>query len=188
MNVPCRIHPAVVDETNYYHSDQLACDFREMLKHLSLIEEKYHIKDKRIMKALEYIRANYQKNILQSEVAIWVRLTPSKFAKKLKEQTFLTFTEILITERIAHGVKLIWETNEPLELIAFDCGFGTGRTFTRDFRQFTGFTPADFRDMCSKQMIHREGGNMQYLYIDEKCGCRQAGNETNHYRSVPIVY
>lgn len=197
MDTSCRLHPAEADEYELKQIEAFSRDFSEMLAHLTHIDAYDYVNDKRLQKALEYIEKNYQQTIIQSEVAELIGLTPSQLAKLLREQTHMTFTEILNEVRVAHAATLICETNDSIELIAFDCGFGTGRTFTREFRQFTGFTPADFRDMYKKIM---QAGSFARPFIppvtgektrnshnDERGGYRNAGNELCHYRSMVLV-
>ena len=65
----------------------------------------------------------------------------------MKKKILCTFREILYKVRFSHAIKMMIETDELLESIAFSCGFGTRRTFNREFRQFTGFVPSEFRNL-----------------------------------------
>lgn len=186
MHVLCEIEAST--EAVFHLTHQFTRNFTELLQLLTQIEDKYRIKDKRLQKAMNYIRTNYQNNIVQSELARHVGLAPSTLARMFKELTFHTFKQILNEMRVVQAVTMIWETNESLENIAFDCGFGTNRTFTREFRQNTGFTPADFRDICNKSMHIDTDSKTFSLRYDEKSGYTKAGNEINHYRSVVAAY
>lgn len=189
MYLTCKVHPASVENNDFHHTLRFAREFRKLFHNLVCLEDIDRIKDTRLLKVLDYIQNNYQKNISQSDAAQHAGFTPSTLSRVIRQQTFRTFTEILNEVRIAHTVKLIWETDEPLECVAFDCGFGTGRTFTREFRQHTGFTPSDFRVICNKlSRIDMDGNTTHFLRYDEIGGYRQAGNEINHYRSAAIGY
>lgn len=182
MNVPCKQQLAVADAFSPYQTQHFASDFHDYLYDLIHVADTYQVIDIHILIALDYIREHYRDQIEHREVARLVGLTPYSLSKLFKKLTYLTFTQVLNEVRIAHAVELIWTTNENLETIAYDCGFGTGRTFTREFRMCTGFTPADFRELCSRSIlrkVERKGGA---LSIDEVAGNRQAGNENNHYR------
>ncbi len=144
------MYPVVADEYDLKQISAFAHDSREIFAYLTQINAYDYVNDKRLRKALEYIKTNYQQTIIQAEVARYVGLTPSKLAKLFREQTYMTFTQIVNEVRVAHAAALIYKTNDSLEVIAFNCGFATERTFTREFRQCIGFTPVDFRDSCKR--------------------------------------
>lgn len=186
MHVLCEIEAST--EAVFHLTQQFTRNFTELLHLLTQIDDKYRMKDKRLLKAMHYIRTNYQNNIVQSALARHVGLAPSTLAQKFMELTHRTFKQILNEVRVAKAVTMIWETNESLENIAFDCGFGTGRTFTREFRQNTGFTPSDFRDICNRSLQIETDSKTFSLRYDEMSGYTKAGDEINHYRTVVAAY
>ncbi|OJV38375.1 MAG: hypothetical protein BGO29_15540 [Bacteroidales bacterium 36-12] len=122
-------------------------EFRKLYANLTYLENLKLIKDKFVQKALDYIFQNYQDNIELKNLAAHVGLSPQRISQKMKKKTLCTFREILYKVRFSHAIKMMIETDELLESIAFSCGFGTRRTFNREFRQFTGFVPSEFRKL-----------------------------------------
>lgn len=198
MNMTCTLCPAMKVESVYRKDSAFFRDFCDVVAYTMHINAYDRVCDDRLIMALDYISANYSQTILQSEVASQVGLTSSSFAKLLKEQSYMTFTEILNEVRVAHAIMLICNTNDSLESIGYDCGFGTRRTFNREFRQFSGYTPIDFKLLFRKFLragaIERpfmpqlEGKKRQLVLPVEKGGNRIAGNELNHYRTLSIAY
>lgn len=186
MNVFCKQQLAVADAYSSYQTQHFSRVFQHLLYELIHVADTYQVTDKHILIALNYIREHYRDQIEHKEVARFAGLTPYSLCKLFKKLTYLTFTQILNEVRIAHAVALIWTTNENLETIAYDCGFGTGRTFTREFRMCTGYTPADFRELCSTYLLREVEGKAGGISVDEVTGYTQAGNEDNHYRSVAV--
>lgn len=183
MNVYCKQQLAVGAAFSHYQTQYFTRDFQCYRYNLMHVTETYQVTDIHLQKALNYIREHFRNQIEHKEVARMAGLTPSSLSKLFKKMTCLTFTQILNEVRIAHSVKLIWTANENMETIAYDCGFGTGRTFTREFRMCTGYTPVDFRTLCRRCIVSEEERKEGALSMDETAGYTQAGNENNHYRS-----
>lgn len=198
MNVPFTLYPAIEVASFYRKDSAFFRDFCDVVAYTMHINAYDRVCDDRLIMALDYICANFSQSVIQAEVACRVGLTSSSFAKLLKEQSYMTFTEILNEVRVAHAVMLICNTNDSLESIGYDCGFGTRRTFNREFRQFAGYTPVDFRALFRKFLragaIERpfmpqlEGEKRRLVLPVEKGGNRIAGNELNHYRTLSIAY
>jgi AraC-like DNA-binding protein/mannose-6-phosphate isomerase-like protein (cupin superfamily) len=63
----------------------------------------------------------------------------------LRQQTGLTFRQLLIQRRIELAKTLLRTGDAPCTEIAMSCGFGDSNYFARLFRRKTGLTPSEFR-------------------------------------------
>jgi AraC-like DNA-binding protein/mannose-6-phosphate isomerase-like protein (cupin superfamily) len=63
----------------------------------------------------------------------------------LRQQTGLTFRQLVIQRRIEAAKTLLRRGNDSCTEIAFACGFGDSNYFARLFRRKTGLTPSEFR-------------------------------------------
>ncbi len=57
----------------------------------------------------------------------------------------LSFQQFLTTYRVNHATRLLAETNDSIEQVAFASGFNSRQVFARAFRNQYGLSPSDFR-------------------------------------------
>ena len=57
----------------------------------------------------------------------------------------LSFQQFLATYRVNHATRLLAETNDSIEQIAFASGFNSRQVFARAFREQHGLSPSEFR-------------------------------------------
>lgn len=96
---------------------------------------------------LNYCNQHYTEplslEILSKELSIGKYHISHIFSEKLK----ISFSDYVNGLRINSAIQQI--TSDPdrtLTDIAYDCGFGSTRTFNRAFIKFTGMTPRDYRE------------------------------------------
>ncbi|NGP45293.1 AraC family transcriptional regulator [Bacillaceae bacterium SIJ1] len=97
---------------------------------------------------LQYIQDHYKDNDLSLEaVARHFQLSVPYLSKFFKEQTGETFTQYVVSLRIAQVKKLLSETNQPIKEIVTAIGYRDVANFTRRFKQIEGVTPGQFRKL-----------------------------------------
>jgi AraC-like DNA-binding protein/mannose-6-phosphate isomerase-like protein (cupin superfamily) len=74
-----------------------------------------------------------------------VGVSPNHLNRLLRQQTGLTFRQLLIQRRIELAKTLLRLGDESCTEIAMTCGFGDSNYFARLFRRKTGVTPTEFR-------------------------------------------
>lgn len=74
-----------------------------------------------------------------------VGVSPNHLNRLLRQQTGLTFRQLLIQRRIELAKTLLRLGDESCTEIAMACGFGDSNYFARLFRRKTGVTPTEFR-------------------------------------------
>jgi AraC-like DNA-binding protein len=101
---------------------------------------------------LQAIKADIGENLRQAdlsivEVAARHRITP-RYVQSLFENEGITFTEFVLTERLACAHRMLRDSrlaDRSITTVAFDVGFGDVSYFNRTFRLRYGATPSDVR-------------------------------------------
>ena len=74
-----------------------------------------------------------------------VGVSPNHLNRLLRQQTGLTFRQLLIQRRIELAKTLLRTGDAQCTEIAMTCGFGDSNYFARLFKRRTGFSPTEFR-------------------------------------------
>ncbi|MFD1426953.1 helix-turn-helix domain-containing protein [Kroppenstedtia sanguinis] len=82
-----------------------------------------------------------------AEVAHHVGRNPSYFSHLLSQKKQIGFRQLLQRIRVQHARHLLETTTHPIGEIALQCGFRQGNTFSRIFKQMTGYSPRAYRDL-----------------------------------------
>ena len=107
--------------------------------------QKYVIKDKYIMKAVEYIEQNYTKPISVSTLLELVPISRRVFEKRFKVNTGLSIYQFIQHYRIEHFAGKLITSDRTIEDLAISCGFYDYKNVSRVFLQHKGVTPSQFR-------------------------------------------
>ncbi|MDD3220699.1 MAG: helix-turn-helix domain-containing protein [Lachnospiraceae bacterium] len=97
------------------------------------------------MKAMEYIRENYDKPDLSlNNICAYLAISTSHFSTIFKEATGETFMEVLIRIRMEKAKELLEQTNLKNYEIAERVGFSDPHYFSMSFKKMTGCTPTEY--------------------------------------------
>ncbi|MCE5341249.1 MAG: PocR ligand-binding domain-containing protein [Planctomycetaceae bacterium] len=115
------------------------------------VELVYSIQDKRrvsqIKPATDFISQHFNEQITLEDVAHSAHLSVSRLSHIFKEQTGLTIVDYITKSRIEYAKELLISTNKNCTEICFDTGYNNQSYFTRTFKEVTGMTPRQFREM-----------------------------------------
>ncbi len=115
----------------------------------------YSIQDKKrvsqIKPAIDYIREHFQEQISIDEVAHSAHLSVSRLSHIFKEQTGMTIIDYMTNMRIEYAKELLISTNKNCTEICFEAGYNNQSYFTRTFKEISGMTPRQFREMNRKR-------------------------------------
>lgn len=98
-------------------------------------------------KAIEYINKNYYKDINMTVVANSVSLNYYYFSTLFKEHTNLSFIDYLNNVRINKAKELLSEGKLKIYEISEKVGFKNPKHFARIFKNITGLTPIEYKEM-----------------------------------------
>lgn len=100
-----------------------------------------------IWRVLDFIQNNYNSKISIQKLADEYFISPSHFIKVFKQYTGCSPYEYIINYRINEAKKLLINSTETMEEIAFRSGFCSPSLFSKKFKEVTGKTPNKFRQM-----------------------------------------
>lgn len=99
----------------------------------------------RIARAIDFIRANLEREISVAELANVACLSPSHFARMFRRVTGTTPHGFVSAERLALARTLLADRSIPLVSVAHRAGFSTQAAFGTAFKRATGTTPGAYR-------------------------------------------
>jgi AraC-like DNA-binding protein len=106
----------------------------------------------RINDVYSYTMKNYYKKISTQEIASVACLSKNSFCRYFKIKTGKTYTKFLHEIRINHACKLLTESNLNISQISNECGFINYANFFRYFKDLTGKTPAEYKQMNTESI------------------------------------
>ncbi len=114
----------------------------------------YHIKDNKhksnrstIENACYFIKKNYYKDISLIDIANYVNLTRTYFASLFKRETGRTVMGYLKEIRINKAKDLLQESNFKIYEVAEKVGYNNSNYFAKVFREHSGVSPNEYRNL-----------------------------------------
>lgn len=99
----------------------------------------------RINEVYRYTMTHYQGPISLAQIAAVAHLTVPAFCRYFKKHTRKTYIRFLNEIRIHEACKQLTAPDaRSITSIAYDCGFGSGVSFNRVFKQVTGVSPSRY--------------------------------------------
>jgi AraC family transcriptional regulator len=94
---------------------------------------------------IAYIDENIDKPIRSTDLIALTGMSPGHFFRTFKATFGQAPFVYIARRRVEHAQQMMLMTNDPLCLIALDCGLCDQSHLTRLFRQFVGTTPGQWR-------------------------------------------
>lgn len=101
--------------------------------------------------SMEYLHQNYDRDIQVKDIAGAVNLHPGYLQRIFKALTGQTLMAYLTMIRMEKAKMLLLETDVPISEICDYIGVGSRQYFHMLFKEYTGFTPTDFRKSMYKE-------------------------------------
>ena len=93
-------------------------------------------------KLLDKINDEYA-DITFDEACRFMALEPAYFSRYFRRNTGMSFSRYLTFTKVDNAVRLLQKGELSVTEIALFCGFDSIRTFNRNFKELTGYTPTD---------------------------------------------
>lgn len=117
-----------------------------LLTSSSFVNENVNFNSRRIERAFEYMRANYDKDISLADIAKIVNMAEVSFSRFIKKRTGKTFIDSLNDIRLGHASRFLIDTTYTIAEVSFKCGFNNLSYFNRIFKKKHSCTPKEFRE------------------------------------------
>jgi YesN/AraC family two-component response regulator len=101
--------------------------------------------DSNLKNILQYIDANFNKNINLDGVAYNFGYNSSYLSRLFKHIKGVSFTDYLGKKRIEYAKKLLTNQNKTIKEIAVESGYNSTGIFIKAFEKIEGVTPGEFR-------------------------------------------
>jgi transcriptional regulator GlxA family with amidase domain len=98
-----------------------------------------------LMETLRWALDNLDEPLTVADMARHARMSSRTFARRFPEVVGTTPLRWLLGQRILAAQRRLETSEESVERIAQDCGFGTGATLRMHFRRAVGVSPTDYR-------------------------------------------
>jgi AraC-like DNA-binding protein len=96
---------------------------------------------------LQHIHAHYDQPLKIRELAGMAKLSDYQFEQRIRKIFAITAGQFIHKVRMDAAVRRLRETDDSISTIALDCGYSEQSSFTRQFRQTVGISPARYRRM-----------------------------------------
>ncbi|MFV0362963.1 MAG: helix-turn-helix transcriptional regulator [Suipraeoptans sp.] len=94
---------------------------------------------------IDYVKSNISNKIKLEDIAEKLKLNPSYLSTVFKEEYGMNFSTYVISEKIEEAKKLILFSDKSISEIASMLSFSDQSHFSRNFKQYTGHTPRQYR-------------------------------------------
>ena len=134
----------------YYHTGLLLKFISTAVESYSTVEKKSRKQNENmgvdyVQYAADFIYTNYATAKI-SDVARYVGLHRSYLTNLFKAKMGVSPQEYLMQCRMKQACKLLKETNNPIQEIAFRVGYDNPLTFSKTFKGFYGYSPREYRN------------------------------------------
>ncbi|HIS07878.1 MAG TPA: helix-turn-helix transcriptional regulator, partial [Candidatus Choladocola avistercoris] len=99
-----------------------------------------------VVRAEEYIRDNYHRDLSLDEVSRQLDLSSYYFSKLFKEETGSNFVEYVTNLRIGRAKEMLSQEECSMKEICAEVGYSDPNYFSRIFKKNTGLTPTEYRE------------------------------------------
>jgi len=114
----------------------------------------YNKKDIQVESIIEYIDANYSKNISLNKLSNILHVNKYYISHIFKETTGFTVIEYLQYKRIIEAQKMLKHPDISIIDICYDCGFNSVQHFYRVFNKFTNTTPLKYKKIANCKTLN----------------------------------
>lgn len=101
-------------------------------------------------RAILYINDHYQEQITLKQLADDLHVNYVYLSRVFNRDAHVSFTEFLNSFRVENAIRLLKNTDMSASEIAYECGWGSIRSFNKAFKEILGCTPTDFRSTMGR--------------------------------------
>ena len=99
-----------------------------------------------VKKAMQYIDANYSRDISISDIASYIGLNRNYFSSVIKEQLGISLQEYLVKYRVTKAIELMQNKDLSIGDISRSVGYNDPLGFSKMFKKVKGHSPKKYRE------------------------------------------
>ena len=94
-----------------------------------------------------FVQHHLSEAITTQAIADKLFLSRSYLSRRFKAETGQTLTDFIVGEKVEEAKRLLCYSEKPLNAIGAYLGFSSQSHFSRVFKQITGKTPSEYRNI-----------------------------------------
>lgn len=126
-----------------------------ILSDISFNTETTSYNSRRIENIMKYLNNNFNENITLGDAAKIAGMAEVSFSRFFKLRTGKTFIDTLNEVRLGHATRMLIDTTNSINEIAYKCGFNNISNFNRIFKKKKNSTPKEFRQNYTSNGVRR---------------------------------
>jgi AraC-like DNA-binding protein len=95
--------------------------------------------------AIHYLETRFREKIQIQQLAQDIGISRSYLTQLFKEEIGMSPRELLINIRMEHATECLEKSNDPIQLVALECGYDDALAFSKAFKQRFGMSPSRYR-------------------------------------------
>jgi AraC-like DNA-binding protein len=135
---------SVLELMSLLHHLSISGDYK-VLSDVSFNAEKSSYNSRRIEKIMEFINNKFDENIALADAAKIAGMAEVSLSRFFRFRTGKTFIDTLNEVRLGHASRMLIDTTNSINEIAYKCGFNNMSNFNRIFKKKKEITPKEFR-------------------------------------------
>ncbi len=125
------------------------------LSDLSFNIETPSYNSRRIEKIMTFLNNNFSENITLADVAKIAGMAEVSLSRFFKFRTGKTFIDTLNEVRLGHASRMLIDTTNSINEVAYKCGFNNMSNFNRIFKKKKDSTPKEFRQTYTANGVRK---------------------------------
>ena len=125
------------------------------LSDLSFNIETPSYNSRRIEKIMTFLNNNFSENITLADVAKIAGMAEVSLSRFFKFRTGKTFIDTLNEVRLGHASRMLIDTTNSINEVAYKCGFNNMSNFNRIFKKKKDSTPKEFRQTYTSNGVRK---------------------------------
>lgn len=126
---------------------------RESQSAFMLFQGQKNHTDEDILKAQEYIEANYSEKITVDELADKFNIGRRNFERRFRKATNNSVAEYIQRVKIEAAKRSFESSRKNINEVMYDVGYTDTKAFRTVFKKITGLTPVEYRNKYNKQVV-----------------------------------
>ncbi len=102
--------------------------------------------DSILIKAIDYVKKHKEDDLKMNTVAKALGYSGSHFSFAINKTAGFGFNTLLAMIRVDHAKQLLRQSEKTILEIILECGFGSERSFYRQFKEMTGESPLKYKN------------------------------------------